>query len=493
MPLYLGIDLGTTGVKAVLVRPDGAIAGIGYREYPIHIPNPGYAEQDPADWWRGLKEALQEALRISGAPPEQIRGIGLSGQMHGMVLLGKERTPLHPAVIWCDQRTVLQAEEIRAKIGVARLGQWVQNPVGVGFQICSLLWMKRHQPAIYGRTRHVLLPKDYIRLLLTGEIGSEPTDACSTLCYDCAGQTWSDAMLGALEIPRALMPDAAHRPHEIAGQLTQSAADALGLPPGIAVAYGGGDQPMQAVGNGILHPGDASLTLGTGGQVLVPTSTPAYDKLLRTHTFCHVLRDTWYVMGAVLNCCLAQNWFLENILRDRNFKQMDLEAQGAVPGCNGLLFLPYLTGERTPHMDPRAKGVFFGLTLGHARGDMVRSVMEGVGFALLDAMEAIESLGLAADRLILSGGGAASPLWKQIIADIFGRPIYTSRMREEAGVGAAICAMVACAQYGSVDEACRAIVRYEDGCVEPVNQNAEVYREAHARFQALYKACKPCF
>lgn len=490
MPLYLGIDLGTTGVKAVLVRPDGAIAGIGYREYPIQIPVPGYAEQNPDAWWFGLKEAVAEAVNESGLPGSAVKGIGFSGQMHGAVLLGEDAQPLHPAIIWCDQRTAGQATRIRETIGDAQLGKWVQNPISTGFQICSFLWMRENKPDIYAKTHTVLLPKDYIRMRMTGNIATEPTDACSTLCYDVSAQAWSTPLLRALDIPLRLLPDATHAAYECAGTLLPHVAAELGLKKGITVAYGGGDQPMQAVGNGILSPGSASLTLGTGGQILAPAETPVYDPLLRTHTFCHAQPGTWYVMGAILNCCLAQNWYLDNILHTRNFAAADREAENAQPGCGGLLFLPYLMGERTPHMNPHLKGAFFGLTLGHERGDMIRAVLEGVGFALMDAMNAIEATGLLPGRLIASGGGAASGLWRQIIADILGKPIHTSRMREQAGVGAAICAMVACGEFASLSDACAAIVRYEDAAIEPIPANVPVYKEAHDRYKALHSACE---
>lgn len=493
MSIYLGIDLGTTGLKSLLVRQDGVICGSGYREYPILIPAPGYAEQAPEDWWRALKDSLAEALAASGIRPDEIGGIGLSGQMHGMVLTDGEGKLLHPAIIWCDQRSTEEVALIRERIGLEKLGQWTQNPVSVGFQFCSLLWMRKNRPDIYAKTRHVLLPKDYIRFLLTGEYGSEPTDACSTLAFDCAGQSWSRPMLEAFDADPALLPDARHLPTDIQGALTARAAAELGLRPGIPVVYGGGDQPMQAIGNGILSPGTASITLGTGGQVFAPVARPAYDPQLRTHTFCHAPRDTWYVMGAILNCCLAQNWFFDKILCTHDFREMHRLAGQVAPGSNGLFFLPYLTGERTPHLNPEAKGMFFGLTLGHDRASMVRAVVEGISYALCDAMDCIRQLNPAIDRLILSGGGARSALWRQIIADMLDCPIYTTSMTEEAGIGAAICAMVGTGAYESLEAACSAIVRYEAGCVSPIREHTEIYRERLKSFRALYKANEPLF
>lgn len=493
MSIYLGIDLGTTGLKSLLVREDGSICGTGYREYPISIPEAGYAEQAPEDWWRALKESLAEAMTQSGVHPSEISGIGLSGQMHGMVLTDANDRLLYPAVIWCDQRSVDEVAMIRQRIGVEKLGQWTQNPVGVGFQFCSLLWMRRHRPEIYDRIRHVLLPKDYIRFLLTGEYGTEPTDACSTLAFDCANQDWSAPMLETFGVDRSIFPDAKHLPCDIHAVLCASAAEELGLVPGIPVVYGGGDQPMQAIGNGILAPGNASITLGTGGQIFVPVSKPSYDPHLRTHTFCHAPKDTWYVMGAILNCCLAQNWFFEKCLGTNDYNQMHQLAAKVAPGSDGLFFLPYLTGERTPHLNPEARGMFFGLTLQHDRASMTRAVVEGISHALLDAMDCIRQLDPTIDRLVLSGGGARSTLWKQIIADMLGQPIYTTNMIEEAGVGAAICAMVGTGAYNSLSEACGSIVRYEDQCVTPIQAHTDFYLEQHQTYRKLYAANKDLF
>ena len=488
MSVYLGIDLGTTGLKSLLVREDGSICGIGYREYPISIPETGYAQQAPEDWWRALKESLAEALAVSGISPNEIKGIGLSGQMHGMVLTDADGALLYPAIIWCDQRSVEQVAMIRNTIGLEKLGQWTQNPISVGFQFSSLLWMREHHPEIYSRVRHVLLPKDYIRFLMTGEYGTEPTDACSTLAFDCAGQNWSLPMLETFGVDPSILPNAQHLPTDVHGTLTDRAAADLGLKPDIPVVFGGGDQPMQAIGNGILTPGVASITLGTGGQVFAPMDKPFYDTKLRTHTFCHAPKDTWYMMGAILNCCLAQNWFFDKVLCTHDFREMHRLAAEVAPGCDGLFFLPYLTGERTPPHNPEARGVFFGLTLGHVRASMTRAVVEGVSYAIVDAMDCILQFNPDIDRLILSGGGARSPLWKQIVSDMLDRPIYTTNMTEEAGIGAAICAMVGTGAYASLQEACKAIVRYEDDGVTPIRAHTEFYREQQQTFRALYEA-----
>lgn len=491
MPCYLGIDLGTSGLKAALVRADGTILSIGYHGLGIDVPYPGFAQQNPDIWCEAARDAIAQAVQQAGIPATNIRGIGFSGQMHGLVALGEDRKPLYPSIIWCDQRSAKQSQRVRKDIGIDQLGKWTQNAVCPGFQLSTILWLRDEMPELYDQLRSVMLPKDYLRMCMTDEIATEPTDACSTLMYDCARQDWSEPLLNRFDIPDSILPDAKHRPYQTAGRLTAHAAEYFGLAEGTLVAFGGGDQPMQAIGNGILLPGDASLTLGTGGQIFVPTSAPVYDPILRTHTFCHAPENRWYVMGATLGACLSQNWFLEKVLCTKDYKTLDAEASQVAPGCEGLIFLPYLTGERTPHMDPQAKGVFFGLTLRHERAAMVRAVLEGVAFSLLDAMGVITQLNLPIDRLILAGGGATSSLWRQVIADVFHRPLYSSAMREEAALGAAICAMVACGEYASLEEACGAIVRYEEEYVQPNESRAEVYREQYALFKDLYRVNAP--
>ncbi|MBE5808344.1 MAG: hypothetical protein E7317_08390, partial [Clostridiales bacterium] len=298
MNTYIGIDLGTTGLKSLLVAEDGRVLGSGYRTYPISTPAPGYAEQDPQDWWEALRASLAEAMAQARASAADIRGIGLSGQMHGAVLTDADGALICPAVIWADQRSIAEAREVTRALGAEQLGLWTQNPVASGFQLSTLLWMRRHRPELYARARHVLLPKDWLRMRMTGLVGTEPTDACGTLLYDCAGRTWSAPLLRAFDIDDSLLPDCRHAAWEIQGGLTAAAADALGLRRGTPVAFGGADQPMQALGNGILSPGTASVTLGTGGQVFAPVARPVYDPALRTHTFCHAAPDTWYLMGA---------------------------------------------------------------------------------------------------------------------------------------------------------------------------------------------------
>lgn len=488
MNVYLGIDLGTTGIKALLVREDGSICGSGYGQYAIRIPAAGYAEQNPQDWWSALKGALADARRACHVAAEDIKGIGLSGQMHGTVLVDSRDELLCPAIIWCDQRSGPQVEALRSAIGQQRLGEWTQNPIAAGFQAASLMWVRENQPELYRRIAHVLLPKDYIRLLLTGRYATEPTDACSTSLFSCAQRAWSAQMLSRLDIDPGLLPEVLPSPMTVHGGLCRSATQELDLRPGIPVVCGGGDQPMQAVGNGILNPGDASITLGTGGQIFVPVAQPAYDQELRVHMFCHAPENTWYIMGAILNCCLAQNWLLEKVLHLDDPAAAHAEAATVAPGSEGLYFLPYLSGERTPHMDAALTGAFSGLTLGHSRAHIIRATIEGITYALREAMDCIRPHAPAVNRLVLSGGGARSALWKQIIANVMDQPIYTTRMTEEAGMGAAICAMVGTGAYASLQEACQRIVHYSDEIVWPQADQTIRYREYFEIFKALGKA-----
>ena len=487
MSYYMGIDLGTSGLKAVLVTPEGDVKSVGSGTYPIDIPRPGYAEQDPELWYEVLCRAVRAAMTQAHASAADVAGIGISGHMHGTIPLDKDGRLLHPAVLWCDQRTEKEKQYVMDKIGVDNLGRWVQNNVNAGFQSLSLLWMRKHKPELFKQISHVLLPSDYLRYRLTGEISTERTGAASTLLFDNRRFCWNEKLLDALDLPVDILPDERHSPVEIAGRLSAQAAKDTGLKQGTPVAFGGGDQPMGMLGNGLLHPGDAVVTLGTAGQVCVPTKVLCYDKELRTNTFAFVPDNTWYVMGATLNACLAYNWFLEKVLQVTDFQLIDSQAGDVAAGCHGLLFLPYLTGERTPHQDALARAGFYNIELNHGRGEMVRAVMEGVAFSLLDAMNVIKDMSLPVDRLIISGGGAVSAVWRQIIADVFNRPLRMTANWEQAGLGAAICAMVACGEFTDVYEACERIVTYKDNVAVPNAENHAVYEEAFGRYCETYR------
>lgn len=484
----LGIDLGTTGLKAVIADAGGRIAGIGYREYPLNSPAPNYAEQDPEAWYRAMCLAIGDALGKAALRPSDVRCVGFSGQMHGLVLLDGDGEVLCPAIIHCDGRAAKQKQEIISRVGVEKLGRWVQNQVHSGFQSLSLMWVKENRPEIYERARHALLPKDYLRYRLCGEFGTEPTDACSTLMFDNVRMRWSDDLIHELGIDKSLLPDCRHHPYEIAGRVTRRAAAETGLAEGTLVSFGGGDQPMQAVGNGLLLPGSSCVNLGTSGQVFVAADRPLYDPLLRTHTFCHAPADSWYVMGAVLNACLAANWFNGSVCASNDYRSMHDGAAQVAPGCNGLIFLPYLTGERTPHMNENARGAFIGLTLRHDRNAMARAVLEGVAYSLKDCLEIVRGLGLPVAHTLLSGGGARSALWRQIVADVFEIPMYLAETGEQAAMGAVLCAQVAAGEYRDLAEACGTVVKYNPTPTEPNPANFSAYRENYALFREAYPA-----
>lgn len=493
MKYSLGIDLGTTGVKALLVGNDGVIKSIGYAKYPLYTPQVQHAEQDPQEWWQGMCSAITQALKASQIDPKDILGVGFSGQMHGTVLLDKDRNVLCPAIIHCDQRAHQEKQEILRTIGIEKLGSYVQNQVHSGFQATSLLWIRNNRPDIYEKIHTVLLPKDYLRYLLTGEIGSEITDAASTLLFDNVHHTWSTELLRILDIPSDILPNPCHTPHQLAGYVTASAAKATGLCPGTPVAYGGGDQPMQAIGNGILSPGSASITLGTSGQVFTPTSAPVYDPCLRTHTFCHAPDHVWYVMGAVLNACLAINWFSDKILGTNDYRKVHELAAQAAPGSQGLLFMPYLTGERTPHMNEKARGGFVGLTLRHSIQDMSRALIEGIAFSMYEAIQPAYELGIHPQQILLAGGGVRSTLLRQILCDVFGQSMMISSVTEQAGLGAAMCATVATGECASLEEACDCYVSRDLIPVEPDKAMHDIYMPQFELFRELYQRNEPIF
>ncbi len=484
----LGIDLGTTGLKAVLTDESGKILGIGYRQYPLDVPHRGFAEQSPQAWYDALCHAVREVLDKTGVCAGSIGCVGFSGQMHGLVALDRGGNVLCPAIIHCDGRAFREKSELCSLVSTEQFGEWTQNRPNSGFQVLSLMWLRHNRPEIYEKIDCVLLPKDYLRFRLTGEKATEVTDACSTLMFDTRRRCWSEGVIEAARIDRAILPSADHYPYEIAGSVTKKAAAETGLAEGTRVSYGGGDTPMTAIGNGILSAGEASISIGTAGQLLVASDSPKYDPLLRTHTFCHAKKDGWYIMGAILNACLAQNWFDEKVLNDGDYIALGEGAEKIPAGSKGLLFLPYLTGERTPHMNEHASGAFLGLTLEHDRFCMQRAVQEGVAFALKDCLQIIRGLDIPLRRILISGGGAKSALWRQIVADVFEMPLYQSAAREQASMGAVICAQIAAGIYGSLEEACRAQIEYSAAVTEPNPSNFSVYREAFALYQEAYAA-----
>ena len=443
---FLGIDLGTSAVKALVVDVDGVVRGIGSAEYPTLRPYPGWAEQDPDAWWQATIDAVQQAIGWAGATT--IAGVGFSGQMHGTAILAESDKPLYPAVIWEDQRSVHQAAEITAKVGAEQLIDLAGSPVAAGFMAATVVWMREEKSSVWWRMKRILSPKDELRRRLTGTLATDAGDGSATLLFDARWRNWSPALLDATEVASILLPPV-KASDDVAGAATAEAAAALGLPEGTPVVVGTGDAPSGLLGAGIVSPEKMFLSLSTGAQVMVPSSEFTPDFTGRTHTFCSALqpgpgKPGWYHMGATLVAGMAMRWLRDEMLQlpaAGAYERMTAWAEKARLGARGLLFLPYLVGERSPHMDARARGAFLGLTAQHDSGDVVRAVMEGVTFACRDAFAALEAAGARPERIVMAGGGARSPFWRQLVADVFDLPVVALATTDQAAMGAALLAM----------------------------------------------------
>jgi xylulokinase len=492
MPYLLGIDIGTSSAKAVLIDPDGRILGLAAEGYPIDRPQPGWAEQDPESWWQAASRAVRGALAEAAVPAAEVAAIGLAGQMHGTVLISPDGRPTRPAIIWPDQRARLQVQRAEAAIGLARLGRLAANRLAASFTAASLLWLLAHEPEPLAAADKLVLPKDYVRLRLTGRVATDVSDASGTLLFDVARRTWSTEILSEWKVPHWLLPEVLEST-ELAGELQPQAAEALGLVAGTPVAAGGADQACQALGSGLIDPGLASCTVGSGGQLLTPLAAPLYEPSLRLHTFCHALPGRWYAMGATLAAGLALSWFREHFSPGEDTVEQLAQEAAAVPaGAEGLLFLPYLAGERTPHFDAGARGAFVGLTLSHGRGHVVRAIMEGVAFALRDSLELLRAIGPGPAQIVTAGGGGSRQPWQGILASALGLPVMTAAGAERTAVGAALLAGLAVGVYADAAEARARAVRYEPP-VEPQPSAAARYEQLYAAYRALYPALKGTF
>jgi xylulokinase len=427
----------------------------------------------------------------SGLPASAVAGnlaaIGLSGQMHGLVVLDRAGRPLRPAIIWADQRSQKQVERLCERIGAERLGRWTGNPLATGFMLPSWIWLVENEAEIARQAACLLLPKDWLRFRLTGALGSEPSDASSTSLFDTVNRRWCEELLQFLHIDPRLLP-ALGESSAVAGGLLPQAAAQMGLRPGTPVVFGGSDQACQAIGHGVVTPGVISCTIGTGGQLLAPILEPRYDPQLRLHLFCHALPDRWHLEAAILSAGLSLKWLRDSILEGLDYRALADLAADIPPGAEGLFFLPYLVGERTPHMDPQARGAFIGLTLRHRRAHLVRALMEGVVFALRQGLELMVSLGAGAGRIFASGGGTQHPMWLQLQADIFNRPVAQTETIEAAASGAALLAGVGAGLYSDLPSACRQVVKMRETVIEPDPGRAAFYAEAYPRFCELYPA-----
>jgi xylulokinase len=473
MTALIGLDVGTTGVKALALSPTGEVLARAEEGYPFDVPRPGWAEQDPELWWRAAGPALA-ALGV-----EEVAGIGLSGQMHGLVLLDAEERVLRPAILWNDQRTAAECAEIEERLGLERLIELTGNRALPGFTAPKLLWVRRHEPDVYERVAHLLLPKDYVRLRLTGERAIDAADASGTLLLDVGRRRWSDEVLAALEIPREWLPPVLESP-EVSGRTGE----------GVPVAAGAGDQPAGALGVGVDRPGPLSVALGTSGVVFAALPAYAADPEGRVHAFCHAVPGAWQAMGVMLSAAGSLHWLRDTIAPGESFETLTGEAERWPPGTEGLAFAPYLTGERTPHADPDARGAFVGLSLRHDRGALVRAVLEGVAYGLRDSLELLRALGVEPRSARVSGGGARSDLWLGIVASVLGLPLERTAVEEGAAYGAALLGGVAAGVFGDVHEAVDATVRVT-GTIEPVPAWSAAYEEGYERFRALYPALRP--
>ena len=488
--LLLGIDISTTAAKALLINEAGSVVKSCSTPITISQPRPLWSEQDPEEWWRGSVTSIRAVLQ--DMDPTQVKSIGLTGQMHGLVLLDQSGEVIRPAILWNDQRTGPQCELIRERIGRDRLLEITGNDALPGFTAPKILWVQAHEPANWSDTRHILLPKDYVRFRLIGEHATDRADGSGTLLFDLRKRDWSEQVTTALEIPLHYLPKTCEGP-EVTGRLTSGAAESLGLPFGIPVVGGGGDQAAQAVGVGAVKPGIVAVTLGTSGVVFAATQQPIVESEGRLHSFCHCMPGRWHLMGVMLSAGGSLRWYRDSLAPGVDFDRL-LEPAEAIPaGCEGLLFLPYLSGERTPHPDPLARGAFVGLTGRHTLAHLTRSVLEGVAFGLRDSFELIRSqANIELKEVRLSGGGAQSPLWRQILTDVLNTDLAVVNVTEGAAFGAALLAGVGVGAWPDVNAACSSVVEITHQ-YHPRPESASQYELQYEHYRRLYPALKAIF
>ena len=502
MSVYLGIDIGTSGTKTLAIDDKGKILGEATSLYPSYHPKPLWSEQEPEDWWQATVKTVRAVVKKSQLKPASVKAIGLSGQMHGSVFLDKKQQVIRRALLWNDQRTAAECEEIERRAGGrAALIEMVANPALTGFTAPKILWLRNHEPKHFAKTAHVLLPKDDVRRRLTGELATEVSDASGMLLLDVAKRDWSTRLLSKLELDRSLFAKC-YESEDVTGNLTSAAAKELGLTTNCVVVGGAGDCAAGAVGNGIVSRGALSTSIGTSAIMFVHADEVQVDPAGRLHTFCHAVRGKWHMMGVSLSGGGCLQWFRNQLCqadaelaKRRKVDVYDLlteEAKKIAPGSQGLFFLPYLSGERTPHADPDARACFVGLTLAHSRGHLVRAIMEGVAFAMRDSLEIIQRLGLPVKQIRASGGGSRSPLWRQIQADAFGQKVVTINAEQGPAYGVALLAAVGAGAFKNVQEACGATIRVVSET--PVARDAKKHYDlAFPVYQQLYRSLKDDF
>ena len=501
MKYLLGIDIGTSGTKTVLFDRGGNPISSSTAEYPLYQPEIGWAEQDPQDWWNAVCITINQVIKDSNINPESISGIGLSGQMHGLVMLDGDGNVLRKSIIWCDQRTAKECVEITEKVGEKRLIDITANPALTGFTASKILWVRNNEPEIYEKCRKILLPKDYIRYMLTGEFATEVSDASGMQLLDIKNRCWSKEVLNALNIPMEYLGDV-HESIVVSGKVHKKAAEVTGLKENTPVVGGAGDQAAGAIGNGIIKSGQISSTIGTSGVVFAHLDEPIIDEKGRVHTFCHAVPGAWHMMGVTQGAGLSLKWFRDNFCTNEievakrmgidPYVLMTKEAEKVPAGSRGVIYLPYLMGERTPHLNPKAKGVFFGLSAAHTKNEMLRAVIEGVSYSLLDCMEIIKDTGMNPTNVMVSGGGGKSELWRQILADMFNCKVSTNKSSEGPALGVALLAGVGTGVYKDIDEAC-SIAISENSVQFPKEENSLVYKRYYEIYKKIYDNLKGTF
>ncbi len=499
MGYYLGVDIGTSGTKTICMTAEGEILGQSTVEYGVEMPKPLWTQQHPDLWWDAVKKTIVGALKAAKIKSTEVKGIGLSGQMHGSVFLDAKQQVIRPALLWNDQRTAKECDEITSLAGGREaLIEMVANPALTGFTAPKLLWLRNNEPKNYAKLKHLLLPKDEIRRRLTGELATEVSDASGMLLLDVVNRKWSDKLLSKLQIDKSILATV-YESEQVTGTLLPEVAAELGLSKDCKVVGGAGDCAAGAVGNGVVKSGIVTASLGTSGVVFCHSDEPQYDKLGRLHTFCHAVHGKWHMMGVTLSAAGSWQWFMQTLCADLAKKKginphevLNEEAANAAVGSNGLFFLPYLAGERTPHADANARGCWIGLTGAHQRGEIARSVMEGVSYSLRDSLEIIRSLGVPMKEMRVSGGGAKSALWKQILADCFNQASCTINAEQGPAYGVALLAAVGTGAYKNIEEACKATIRVVEK-VPPKKPNVKVYDKHYPVYQGLYHSLKDDF
>lgn len=488
MAYLMGIDLGTSSLKTIIIDELGTVVAQSAENYQFDIPFNGFAEQDPEVWWKACCNTVNDTIRKFGKNPEEIAGISFSGQMHGLVMLDNKKKVIRPSILHCDARSYEQVSYINQKLGREQIKDELLNPIYTGFMLPSLLWMLKEEPLNYEKIKYVFLPKDYIKFKLTYEINSDYSDASATLAFDIKNLKWSEKILDELSIEKQIFPKCYSTCEEI-GRVTKKAAEQTGLQVGTPVICGGADQVMQSMGNGVIRKGQATVNIGTSGQVCIQSDKPIKNKDLNTNTFCGYQKGKWYTMGAIINAGLSLNW-LNQLFESTDYEEMNKAVEKVSPGSEGVIFLPYLNGERTPYLNPNISGMFLGINLKTKRPQLTRAVMEGVTFALSQCIELMNELELYTREMIASGGGARSKAWLQIQTDIYNIPLKVAKTEEQACLGAAIAAGVGSGIFSNVEEGCTQIVKYQDKIYEPIMENHEKYQEYYRLFKKTYQESK---